>query len=585
MPGRQPLFPWYKLSVRLGLARLYPIRERLRRKNLHDTAAVPSKPLPEPGPPPPRALVARTADGAYNDLDHPTMGRAKTRFGRNVPLEKTKVDDASLLDPSPREVSRELLTRDTFKPATILNLLAAAWIQFEVHDWFSHGSNDHTRTIDVPLAPDDPWPSADRVMPVERTRPDFTRLATADPTIPTFTNRETHWWDASQVYASDIETQLKLRSGVDGKLTLDAAGLLPEDPSHPGLDLTGVNGNYWVGLSLLHHLFALEHNALCDRFKQEFPSWSDDELFDKARLVNSALIAKIHTIEWTPGIMPHPTVKAAMFGNWYGIADRIYQHLGRIGKDILTGIPGSDTDHHAAPYAITEDFVAVYRMHPLVPDDLVFQSLDPGRQPESLEFPDIAGSRTRGVVTRFGLPDLFYSFGLLHPGAITLNNFPRHLQRLKQDGAPDLDLGTIDLLRDRERGVPRYNEFRRLFDMPAVKSFEALTTDPAVAARIKRVYGNDIEKVDLLVGLLAEPLPEGFGFSETAFRVFVLMASRRLKSDRFFTRDYRPEIYTKTGIDWIEQNTMGTVLRRHFPMLAPALEGVDNAFAPWKPVR
>jgi hypothetical protein len=29
---------------------------------------------------------------------------------------------------------------------------------------------------------------------------------------------------------------------------------------------------------------------------------------------------------------------------------------------------------------------------------------------------------------------------------------------------------------------------------------------------------------------------------------------------------------------------MLTVLRRHFPQLAPALEGVKNAFQPWKPV-
>jgi hypothetical protein len=26
------------------------------------------------------------------------------------------------------------------------------------------------------------------------------------------------------------------------------------------------------------------------------------------------------------------------------------------------------------------------------------------------------------------------------------------------------------------------------------------------------------------------------------------------------------------------------VLRRHFPQLAPALDGVKNAFQPWKPV-
>ena len=38
-----------------------------------------------------------------------------------------------------------------------------------------------------------------------------------------------------------------------------------------------------------------------------------------------------------------------------------------------------------------------------------------------------------------------------------------------------------------------------------------------------------------MVGLLAETPPEGFGFSDTAFRIFILMASRRLQSDRFLT--------------------------------------------------
>jgi len=84
--------------------------------------------------------------------------------------------------------------------------------------------------------------------------------------------------------------------------------------------------------------------------------------------------------------------------------------------------------------------------------------------------------------------------------------------------------------------------------------------------------------------MYAEPLPPGFGFSDTAFRVFILMASRRLEADRFFTDDYRPEIYTKAGIDWVESNSMRTVLLRHFPELAPSLEGVANPFAPWKRV-
>ena len=56
------------------------------------------------------------------------------------------------------------------------------------------------------------------------------------------------------------------------------------------------------------------------------------------------------------------------------------------------------------------------------------------------------------------------------------------------------------------------------------------------------------------------------------------MASRRLKSDRFFTDDYRPEIYTEFGLDYIKKNSMLTILRRHYPQLAPSLAGVTNAF-------
>ena len=147
-----------------------------------------------------------------------------------------------------------------------------------------------------------------------------------------------------------------------------------------------------------------------------------------------------------------------------------------------------------------------------------------------------------------------------------------------------LDLAAVDLVRTRERGVPRYNEFRRLFHLEPVETFQELAGDPKLAQEISRVYDGDIERVDLMVGLYAEPKPKGFGFADTTFRVFVLMASRRLEADRFFTDDYRPEVYTQAGIDWVESNTMRTVLLRHFPELEASLEGVANPFAPWKTV-
>jgi hypothetical protein len=104
---------------------------------------------------------------------------------------------------------------------------------------------------------------------------------------------------------------------------------------------------------------------------------------------------------------------------------------------------------------------------------------------------------------------------------------------------------------------------------------------PEHAEELRRIYG-DVERVDTMVGMYAERKPKGFGFSDTAFRIFILMASRRLESDRFFTRDYRPEVYTREGIDWVESTSMRTLLVRHFPTLEPALRGVANPFAPWQ---
>jgi hypothetical protein len=62
------------------------------------------------------------------------------------------------------------------------------------------------------------------------------------------------------------------------------------------------------------------------------------------------------------------------------------------------------------------------------------------------------------------------------------------------------------------------------------------------------------------------------------------MASRRLKSDRFFTTDFRPEVYTQTGVDWVTHTKMKDVLLRHYPELEPALDGLPNAFLPWNRV-
>jgi hypothetical protein len=132
--------------------------------------------------------------------------------------------------------------------------------------------------------------------------------------------------------------------------------------------------------------------------------------------------------------------------------------------------------------------------------------------------------------------------------------------------------------------VPRYNAFRQFVHKAPVRRFEDLSDNPEWVEQIRSVYNNDLDAVDLMVGLYAEPLPAGFGFSDTAFRIFILMASRRLNSDRFFTTDFTPEVYTPAGMKWLDENGFESVLLRHFPGLLPALRGVRNPFAPWNAV-
>ena len=628
--------PWHKKWSLLGLLSLGSIRNKMREKNLFDTEFLPKRDDledSESSPPAEEPLVnIRKSNGAGTDESDPMMGATGKRFGRNVPLEQSYPDLENMLRPNPREVSRKLLTRKEFVPAEQLNLLAASWIQFMQHGWFNHTHDRKVETpqneqecpflnkqkcpFEIPLPEGDRWPAADpepeagafsdqdpdafRPMRIPRTPPDPTRVPDADDGPPTFLNTVSHWWDGSQLYGGDEETERKLRTGIDGKMRInDDRSLDYDTETHPDIPQVGFLDNWWLGLGILYKLFLLEHNAVCDRIKEAHPDFTDDELFARARLVISALLAKIHTVEWTPGLLATPALDMAMNANWNGICKEkrtlprlllsVALKLGPLfSKDlkenrdeVYLGILATEPDHHTAPYSMTEEFAAMYRLHPLIPDDFELRSSSDDSLLNEANLFELSGARTRKVLEKLSLADLTYSFGVAHPGALRLHNYPRFLQNLRRDNGDRFDLGTIDVLRDRERGIPRYNAFREAIGLPRAESFEDLTDNPEWIEQLREVYEDDLESVDLMVGMFAEPLIEGFAISETAFRVFILMASRRLKSDRFFTKDYRAEVYTQVGLDWIEENTMGTVIKRHLPELSEVINP-ENAFGPWR---
>ncbi|MGH2722593.1 MAG: peroxidase family protein, partial [Actinomycetota bacterium] len=576
-------YGWDTLPRPVGFLVLVGLRNILRRQNLHDTNDQLALRPPDPEWNPALA-VSRSPDGTYNDLESPLMGMARTRFGRNVPIDETWTEgEPDLLSPNPRTVSLQLLARGdrAFKPASTVNVLAAAWIQFMVKDWFSHGEGDPNRSWTLPVADDDPWPQ--RPFTILKTREDPTR----DPQskLPaTFVNTSTHWWDGSQIYGSSIEEQQMRRTPDDtGKLRIGADGLLvmpSEDKHNPAL----VPG-WWLGLNVMATVFVREHNAVCDRLRAEYPSMSGDELFGRARLVVTALMAKIHTTEWTTAIIAHPTTILGLRSEWWGVlGERFSRAFGRVsGDEVLSGIPGSPTDHYGVPFSITEEFSIVYRMHPLIPDEYVFRSPAGDKQPVRRSLRELSGPAAQAFTRQVPMRDIIYSFGTSHPGALELHNFPNGLTQFQRpDNETLMDLAAIDVLRARELGVPRYNRFRRLLHMKPVRSFEELTGgDKELADEIRRVYDGDLERVDVMVGMFAEPRPAGFAFSDTAFRIFLLMAARRLNSDRFLTGDFTANVYTPVGLEWVQNNTMVTVLLRHYPELAPSLRDRENAFAPW----
>ena len=746
----------------------------------------------------------RTPTGICNDIKNPLMGSSNQPFARNVQFEATfpdlgrnelarnrHGDRLGLLKPDPQVISRKLFTRTQsspekcregrglpgspaeadcdYKKAPFFNILAAFWIQFMTHDWFSHLVEGHNASemmsvgcgtelagnVEQPLTQE----GIERLGCRPQDRIDKAYLADAsDPAAFTHKGREhltraykttrntvTAWWDASQLYGYDeISRRRVKRDPRDrGKLLLvperagEKLGYLPvfqsADPINPqwaGQEATAFPDNWSIGLSLFHNVFAREHNLFVDEFRRRtaadpegdsglrhparpdekisYQNVSADELFEVARLVVAAEIAKIHTIEWTAQLLYDEPLHIGMNANWFGLLrgyDRAHAALEKIvvnnfgkatearkrnqwysalalgagifglgsrvyrddaifaqydpKKTDIWSITNPDhvnggVNHFGSPFNFPEEFVSVYRLHPLVPDLIEVREWeeDPNIIRNKVPVVETFRGRATEAMRQRGIATWALSMGRQRLGLLTLRNQPQFLQNLElprlNAASGKIDVAALDIIRDRERGVPRFNEFRRQYGLKQLTGFDDFI-DPrlpkgsaeraeqeSVTATLREVYGqhkcdaskaitaaqlnddetkindclghphgslvDNIEDVDTVVGWLAEfRRPHGFAISETQFQVFILNASRRLFSDRFFTSSFRPEFYSHLGIEWVTNNgpdgkkmekgrpngheievlPLKRVLLRTVPELASELAHVVNAFDPW----
>jgi len=737
----------------------------------------------------------RNLDGICNDLRNPKMGSSGALFARNAQFEATYPDlgqdelarnrhgnRLALLQPDPQLISRKLFTRAQSDPAKcrdgqglpgaspeancdyqkapFFNVIAAFWIQFMTHDWFSHLEEGHNAPSWMPVGC---GPEAARLGCREGDRMDRGYVAQSDAppryTAPdgskplarafkTHANTNTAWWDASQLYGFDATSRQRVkRDPADpARLLLlpgkragagEQQGQLPvfgpSDPINPqwaGQGAAGFPDNWSIGVAFLHTVFAREHNAFVAEFRKRaaatpaadsglrdparptevirYRDVTPDVLFEMARLVVAAEIAKIHTIEWTTQLLYDEPLNLGMNANWgglfeghtkvenaleavvvqsfgkssdakrasqwysalasgpgiFGLGARVYKDDSLFArhdakKDDIWSISNPDhvnggVNHFGSPFNFPEEFVSVYRLHALVPDLIEMRQWDADPNQIRAKVPVIStfrGQATPALAER-GVADWGLSMGRQRLGLLTLGNTPAFLQNLPlprlQSSTGKIDVAALDIIRDREHGVPRFNEFRRQYGLRQLTGFDDFVDahlpagsperarQLARAADLRSIYGqhrcdvkkiitaaqknldgsaindclgqpdgslvDNIEDVDTVVGWLSEfTRPHGYAISETQFQVFILNASRRLFSDRFFTSSFRPEFYGQLGVDWVNDNgptgkqfepvesnghrvpvsPMKRVLLRTVPELAPELAGVVNAFDPW----
>lgn len=572
------------------------------------------------------------------------IGAFNERFGRNMKADD--VNEASkqdLMTPSPLEISEKLLSRNGKQvDAPVINVLATAWLQAMNHDWFTHGKNSKKKHYDLAGHKSHEYFKDGMKIPATRPETESEKDTHNHDYDKTFRNQVTHWWDASQIYGSSPETIRKVRSVwrngqntgnliPNGKIAVDVANRRLRYDAQ-GLPITGFHDNWWTGLELIHTLFHLEHNhivnsvllplvekkELCYEDRKKLPQAECDEiLFEKARMINSALMAKIHTVEWTPALLDNQMLHVGMRSNWYGMKESLFglkapfirKHVDGSLKHLISGLTGKHTlDLYSVPFTLTEEFVAVYRMHPLVPDFVTIRDAESNKAGTKVSTKDMIFRNTKGIMAQYGSATWLNSFGTSFPGAMTLHNYPTWMKRFKAErntgsdsekDAIEMDMGAVDIFRDRERGILKYNEFRRKLHMPAIESFAQLTPNKEDQKKLEEIYG-DIENVDLLVGTLAEAdRYPGYAFGNTPFYIFALMASRRLMADPFFSDYYTKDYYTKQGIDHVQDTDMAGVIIRHFPEFKnrfytwqkkkigsgyKAVKTVKNAFRPWLPV-
>tara|TARA_B100000029_G_scaffold121071_3_gene114436 strand:- start:599 stop:2320 length:1722 start_codon:yes stop_codon:yes gene_type:complete len=362
-------------------------------------------------------------------------------------------------------------------------------------------------------------------------------------------NTVTPWLDGSVIYGTSEQRANELRTFEGGKLITtehengDLLRLAPvnsiEEQRVRGLAFfsgdTRANEN--IALTAINTLFVREHNRIAEEIINDNPELSDEEIFQMARKINTAIIQSITYNEFIPslGIELEPYV---------GYDKSVNPQISHLFSVVAFRIGHSQ---------IGEQFI-------LVNETNVKQTIPMQEgffNPSIIQKHGIDSIIKGIIVTNQQASDIYY-----HD---SIRNF---LFEEPQRGG--LDLCVLDIIRARDHGIPDYNSIRKEIGLIPVKEFEEINSDQEIIRRLNQAY-RSVDELDPIIGVLSEEHVEGSTLGETGYYIIKEQFERTRNGDRLF---YLNDPDLKDIVEDIDNTRLSDVIKRN-----TRIENVpDNVF-------
>lgn len=490
----------------------------------------------------------RSYDGTGNNLEAPALGAAETAFRRLVDADYADgISEPSGEDRlSAREISNLISDQiESIPNDRGLTDLVWQWGQFIDHDIdLTLEGHDEEFNIAVPTGDEyfDPFATGTQEI-------SLTRSAVADGTgvdsVREQINGITSFIDGSMVYGSSEETANSLRSFEGGRLLTSGDDLLPVDES--GFFYAGdIRANEQNGLTAMHTLWVREHNRIADEIAARDSSLSDEEIFQEARAIVIGELQAITFNEYLPALLGRdavpdyqgydPTVDPSI-SNLFTTAIFRYGHTTLSSELLRLDDDGNVIDE--GNLALRDAFFN--------PSEIVATGIDPLLK-------GLASNASQEIDTQLVDDVRNFLFG--------------------PPGAGGFDLAALNIQRGRDHGLPDYNSVREQLGLDPVESFDQITSDPELQAKLEEAYG-DVNDIDVWVGALAEDHLPGGSVGELTQAVLLEQFTSLRDGDRFwyenvFDGQQLREIDSTRLSDVIERNTELTSIQTNAFFIAEA---------------